>query len=53
MSYVSLRNYADSQQSEGLIASLITKIVNNLQVSVKNIHVRYEDKMSVPGVRTL
>ncbi|KZT65144.1 vacuolar protein sorting-associated protein 13 [Daedalea quercina L-15889] len=33
----------------GLISSLITKIVNNLQVSVKNIHIRYEDKMSVPG----
>ncbi|KAH9937704.1 vacuolar protein sorting-associated protein 13 [Fomitopsis serialis] len=39
----------DSQQSEGLISSLITKIINNLQVSVKNIHIRYEDKMSVPG----
>ncbi|CCL98963.1 uncharacterized protein FIBRA_00971 [Fibroporia radiculosa] len=39
----------DAPQSEGLIASLITKIVNNVQVSVKNIHVRYEDKMSVPG----
>ncbi|KAH9835542.1 vacuolar protein sorting-associated protein 13 [Rhodofomes roseus] len=39
----------DSQQSEGLISSLIAKIINNLQVSVKNIHIRYEDKMSVPG----
>ncbi|TFY54315.1 hypothetical protein EVJ58_g8935 [Rhodofomes roseus] len=35
--------------SEGLISSLIAKIINNLQVSVKNIHIRYEDKMSVPG----
>jgi len=40
----------DSPQSQGLIASLITKIVNNLQVSVKNIHIRYEDRLSVPGV---
>lgn len=39
----------DSQQSQGLIASLIAKVVNNLQVTVKNIHVRYEDKMSVEG----
>ncbi|KAI0756975.1 vacuolar protein sorting-associated protein 13 [Daedaleopsis nitida] len=36
-------------QSQGLIASLVTKIINNLQVTVKNIHIRYEDKLSVPG----
>jgi hypothetical protein len=29
----------------------MAKILNNLQVTVKNIHVRYEDNMSVPGVR--
>lgn len=40
----------DKQQSQGLLSSLITKIVNNLQVTVKNIHIRYEDKLSVPGV---
>ncbi|KAI0073133.1 vacuolar protein sorting-associated protein 13 [Panus rudis PR-1116 ss-1] len=39
----------NQQQSQGLISSLITKIVNNLQVTVKNIHIRYEDKISVPG----
>ncbi|KAH9950347.1 vacuolar protein sorting-associated protein 13 [Amylocystis lapponica] len=39
----------DSAQSQGLIASLVAKIINNLQVTVRNIHVRYEDKMSVPG----
>jgi len=39
----------DSQKSQGLIASLITKIVNNLQVTIKNVHIRYEDKISVPG----
>lgn len=42
--------YADSAQSQGLIASLVTKIINNLQVTVRNIHIRYEDKLSVPGV---
>lgn len=40
----------DNPQSQGLIASLVTKIINNLQVTVRNIHVRYEDKLSVPGV---
>lgn len=43
--------FADTPQSQGLVSSLITKIINNLQVTVKNIHVRYEDKLSVPGVR--
>ena len=40
----------DSKKSQGLIASLITKVVNNLQVTIKNVHIRYEDKISVPGV---
>ncbi|KAI8995643.1 vacuolar protein sorting-associated protein 13 [Trametes punicea] len=39
----------DTAQSQGLIASLVTKIINNLQVTVRNIHIRYEDKLSVPG----
>ncbi|KIY52729.1 hypothetical protein FISHEDRAFT_63685 [Fistulina hepatica ATCC 64428] len=38
-----------SQQQRGLWSSILTKIVNNLQVTVKNIHIRYEDKISVPG----
>lgn len=41
----------NSQQTQGLWASLTAKIINNLQVTVKNIHIRYEDKLSVPGVR--
>ncbi|OCH96150.1 vacuolar protein sorting-associated protein 13 [Obba rivulosa] len=39
----------DSPQSQGLLASLTAKIINNLQITVRNIHVRYEDKLSVPG----
>ncbi|KAG2159854.1 vacuolar protein sorting-associated protein 13 [Suillus bovinus] len=39
----------ESPQSQGLWASLTAKIINNLQVTVKNIHIRYEDNMSVPG----
>ncbi|KAJ7597035.1 vacuolar protein sorting-associated protein 13 [Mycena floridula] len=40
---------SDSPQPQGLWESLTAKIINNLQVTVKNIHIRYEDKMSVPG----
>ncbi|KAJ6610914.1 vacuolar protein sorting-associated protein 13 [Mycena sp. CBHHK59/15] len=39
----------NTPQSQGLWESLTAKIINNLQVTVKNIHVRYEDKLSVPG----
>ncbi|KAE9408077.1 vacuolar protein sorting-associated protein vps13 [Gymnopus androsaceus JB14] len=39
----------DSPQQQGLWSSLTAKIINNLQITVKNIHIRYEDKMSVPG----
>ncbi|KAL4070939.1 vacuolar protein sorting-associated protein 13 [Scleroderma citrinum] len=47
-----LRDQADvtsDGSQQGLWASLTAKIVNNLQITVKNIHVRYEDKISVPG----
>ncbi|KAJ3917835.1 vacuolar protein sorting-associated protein 13 [Lentinula edodes] len=39
----------DSPQQQGLWGSLTAKIINNLQITVQNIHIRYEDKMSVPG----
>ncbi|KAG6911962.1 hypothetical protein DXG01_000210 [Tephrocybe rancida] len=39
----------ESVQSQGLWESLIAKVINNLQITVKNIHVRYEDNLSVPG----
>ncbi|KIK70982.1 hypothetical protein GYMLUDRAFT_33082 [Collybiopsis luxurians FD-317 M1] len=39
----------ESPQQQGLWASLTAKIINNLQITVQNIHIRYEDKMSVPG----
>ncbi|KAI0321342.1 hypothetical protein OF83DRAFT_1274656 [Amylostereum chailletii] len=42
-------NIEETPQQQGLLASLIAKIVNNLQITVKNIHIRYEDKLSVPG----
>ncbi|CAE6434049.1 unnamed protein product, partial [Rhizoctonia solani] len=38
-----------SQQHQGLIESVVGRIVNNLQITVKNIHIRYEDSISAPG----
>lgn len=31
--------------------SIIARIVNNVQVKIKNVHLRYEDKQTVPSVR--
>ncbi|KAM0749832.1 hypothetical protein T439DRAFT_348604 [Meredithblackwellia eburnea MCA 4105] len=39
----------DERKNETFIASLTTKVIDNLQVEVRNIHIRYEDKLSVPG----
>ncbi|KAF9111925.1 hypothetical protein BGX27_004234 [Mortierella sp. AM989] len=38
----------DEKKNANFVNQLITKIVDNLQVSINNIHVRYEDKMSDP-----
>jgi len=40
----------ETTQTQGLLQSLLTKVINNVQVTVKNIHIRYEDNLSVPGV---
>jgi vacuolar protein sorting-associated protein 13A/C len=37
------------QKNQSFTDSLVTKIVDNLQVTIKNIHIRYEDKESVPN----
>ncbi|KAE8441399.1 hypothetical protein EG329_004988 [Mollisiaceae sp. DMI_Dod_QoI] len=39
----------EQQKSQSFTESLVTKIVDNLQITVKNIHVRYEDSISAPG----
>ena len=36
------------KQQESFISSLVTRIIDNLQVTVRNIHVRYEDALSSP-----
>lgn len=39
----------EQKKSQSFTDSLVTKIVDNLQVTVRNIHVRYEDSISAPG----
>lgn len=39
----------EQKKNQSFTQSLVTKIVDNLQVTVKNIHVRYEDSISTPG----
>ena len=39
----------EQQKQQSFVASLTTAIVDNLQVTIKNIHVRYEDSVSSPG----
>lgn len=39
----------EQKKSQSFTQSLVTKIVDNLQVEIKNIHVRYEDSISAPG----
>lgn len=39
----------EEQKSQSFTASLTAAIVDNLQVSIKRIHIRYEDSISAPG----
>lgn len=39
----------NNKGGDGLISQLTTKIVDNLQFTMKNIHIRYEDNISDPG----
>ncbi|CAG8982131.1 hypothetical protein HYALB_00003223 [Hymenoscyphus albidus] len=39
----------EQQKNQSFTESLVTKIVDNLQIKIKNIHVRYEDSISAPG----
>ncbi|KAK3689238.1 hypothetical protein B0T22DRAFT_461182 [Podospora appendiculata] len=39
----------EEKRTQSFTESLVTKIVDNLQVTVKNIHIRYEDSISAPG----
>lgn len=39
----------DDLKNQSFAASLVSRIVDNLQISVRNVHLRYEDKLSMPG----
>ncbi|CAK7273224.1 Vacuolar protein sorting-associated protein 13 [Sporothrix epigloea] len=39
----------EQKKSQSFTQSLVTKIIDNLQITVKNIHIRYEDSISAPG----
>jgi len=43
----------DEMQNQGFIDTIMAKIINNFQVTVRNIHVRYEDSLSCPGVSSV
>lgn len=38
----------DEQKNQSFISSLITKVLDNVQLTVRNIHIRYEDSLSNP-----
>ncbi|WFD07777.1 Vacuolar protein sorting-associated protein 13 [Malassezia vespertilionis] len=44
-----VKNDSDLEKAESFISSLVTKIVDNVQVTVQNIHIRYEDDTANPG----
>lgn len=39
----------EQQKNQSFTDSLVTKIVDNLQITIKSIHVRYEDSISAPN----
>ncbi|PRT56259.1 Vacuolar protein sorting-associated protein 13 [Wickerhamiella sorbophila] len=36
-------------QNQNFVGSLVTKVIDNLQITIKNIHLRYEDSETVPS----
>lgn len=42
-----LSNSDDDKKNNSFMQSLLTKIVDNLQVTIKKIHIRYEDQKSI------
>jgi vacuolar protein sorting-associated protein 13A/C len=39
----------EQQKNQSFTQTLVTAIVDNLQVSIKNVHIRYEDSIAAPG----
>jgi len=43
-----LRVQESDAKDQSYVERLLTKIVDNIQITIRNIHVRYEDKLSAP-----
>ncbi|RMD41253.1 hypothetical protein DV735_g3867, partial [Chaetothyriales sp. CBS 134920] len=39
----------EQQKNQSFTQSFVNAIVDNLQISIKNVHIRYEDSISTPG----
>lgn len=39
----------EHRKNQSFTQTLVTAIVDNLQISIKNVHIRYEDSVSAPG----
>ncbi|ERF76935.1 hypothetical protein EPUS_02647 [Endocarpon pusillum Z07020] len=39
----------EQQKNQNFTQSLVTAIVDNLQITIKNVHLRYEDSIAAPG----
>lgn len=39
----------DGDKSSSYVQRLTTKIIDNLEINLRNVHIRYEDKQSIPG----
>jgi vacuolar protein sorting-associated protein 13A/C len=39
----------EDAKNNSFMSQLVTKIIDNVQVSIKNVHIRYEDNVSNPG----
>ena len=39
----------EQQKNQSFMESLTTAVIDNLQVTIKNIHIRYEDSIAAPG----
>lgn len=42
-------NAEEQRKNQSFTQSLVTAIVDNLQVTIKNVHIRYEDSIAAPG----
>ncbi len=44
---------ADQGKGDGVLLRLLTKVVDRVQITVRNVHVRYEDHVTNPRVSVM